>query len=215
VPLDGAGPPPGRRLDGRAAVAGVQHERLDVPVRTDPVVHVGLDVFVEGVLLVGLGERDRRHAGRDTEVGRSGGAVGVAERGAGQGRGAQPEVPGAEAGRGADHLAAEVQGAVDGPLVTGCLGAGPAEDPAPPQPAVARGAVRPPLPVPVTNCEWYAPSRASRARTEPPRAGLGAALARAGTTWRKSIGSPSSVTPTLGQKPRTPRFGNDDPGALP
>ena len=70
-------------LHRRAAVARVEHQRLDVAFQQDRPVHVGLDVVVERVRPVGLGQRDQRRGGvRDTEVGGLPEAVRVAERAA-------------------------------------------------------------------------------------------------------------------------------------
>ncbi len=139
MPLDGAGQQAGTSLDGRAAVAGIQDYGLDVAGENDSAVDLCLDVVVEGVLLVGLGEGEQVHARGHSEVGRFGGAVGVAEGGAAERRPGQAEVRGAEPRGGAHDLAPEVQRAVDGPLVRGRVVVDLAEDPALPAPPVAAG----------------------------------------------------------------------------
>lgn len=98
-----------------------------------------LDVVVEGVPAVGLGQLDEVHARGHPEVARLGRAVRVAERGPLQRGGGQPEVRGAETGRRPDHLAAEVQRTVHRSPVRGLVVVGAAEDPALPAPAVAAG----------------------------------------------------------------------------
>src|SRR5258707_15269091 len=79
-----------------AAITGVQHQCLYVTVEPDRSVNLRLDVTVHGIQLVRLSELDERAAVGYAEVGRLGGTVGVAERGATEGLDAEPEVRGAE-----------------------------------------------------------------------------------------------------------------------
>ncbi len=139
VPGEGEGQAPGGRLHRCAPVARVQYQRLHVPVEQHTPVHMGLDVVVQGVLLVGLGERDQRHGAGHAEVGGLGRAVRVAEGGPGQDRSGEPEVGGAEAWGRADHLAPEVQRAVHRALGRVGVVVRAAEDPAlPARPVAAR-----------------------------------------------------------------------------
>lgn len=131
----------GRRLHRSTSVARVENEGLDVPVQQDRAMDLGLDVVVQRVPVVGLGEVDQMHPGRDAEIGGLGGTVRIAEGGAWQDFRHQPQVGRSES-RGCPHSGPpEVQRPVHRALFPWHLVVGAVEDaalPAPPVPARMR-----------------------------------------------------------------------------
>jgi len=98
--------------------------------------HLSLDVVVQRVLVVGLGELDQRHPIGHSELGRFEDAVRVAEGGAGQSRGRQPQVRRTEPGRASGPAPSVVQRAVLRSLGSGHVIVGATEDAALPGPTV-------------------------------------------------------------------------------
>ncbi len=125
-------------LDLGVLEARVEYERLDI-VQGDRAVDVGLDVVVERVLVVGVGDLDQRHAVRGAEVDRVEDAVGVAERDAVEHGFGEAQVGRAEPRCAALRPPAVVECAVLGPFGWSGLVVGAAEEPALPLPARAAG----------------------------------------------------------------------------
>lgn len=154
MPLDEARNLTGGGFHCCSATAGIQDQRLHVPVESDGSVDLRLDVAVQTVETVSLGQLDERKGRGDSEGRGFGGAVRVAERGSREGLGCEPEVRGAEPRCPAGRLGPEVQCAVDGAFSSGGMVVGTPKirlsqrHRSPPA-----WAVRPPLLVPVTNCD--------------------------------------------------------------
>jgi hypothetical protein len=140
VPFDRAAEARAVGLHGGAQVTGIEDQGLDVRPQVNRAVHVGLDVVVERVGVVGGRHRDeRRDATRHAELPRQPEAVRIAERNPLHGSRRKPQVRGAEPRRPADKPSAEVERTVLRPAGRGRVIVGTAEYPALPQPAVAAG----------------------------------------------------------------------------
>src|ERR1700678_2691475 len=93
MPFDRAGQVAGGVRHGRATVARIQNQRRYVSADHDRTVYLRLDVVVQKVLLwVGVRQADECHGRGDAEMGWLEKAVGVAEGGARENLGHQPEV---------------------------------------------------------------------------------------------------------------------------
>src|SRR6185503_16398658 len=68
MPLDGARQPTRQRLDVRVAVAGIDHERLDVTRKTHRPVHLRLNMVIERIVPGLHSVGDQRHSRGDAKA---------------------------------------------------------------------------------------------------------------------------------------------------